>query len=238
MKKDEIFGFGLKFIDNFIGGLQNGLNMIYGIPGVGKSTFAYHFAKNITKMNKNVIYFDNDHAFNIDRFLQIARNDKNLLTKLIIFKPKSVNEFKLMIENLNKFNENIGGIVVDSIAMPYRVQFIDQSVRKMVGEMLNDVVRLRNFAEEHKLPVLLINQVYSNVIGGKKRYEMVGSENMKYLVPIILELNMENGKRVLRIIKHPTKPNAEFLFEIDDFGIKPYHKFMKKSITKFENLKK
>ncbi len=232
IRKNEIIGFGLRFVDNFVGGLQNGLNMIYGPPASGKTTFAYHFAINMILQNeKNVVYFDNDHAFNIDRFLQIAKGNKNILKRLILFRPKSVNEFKLMIENLNKIGE-MCAIVIDSIAMPYRVEFLNQSPKKMISEMLNDIVKLRNFAEEHNLPVLLINQIYSNVINGKKKYEMIGSENIKYLVPIILELDVDNNRRILKIIKHPTKPTSDFLFEIDELGIKPYHKFMKKQIKK------
>ncbi len=221
-------GFGLSFIDKFFsGGLNRGvINIFYGPPGVGKTTFSYHFLSNVLSREKGqVAFFDNDHGFNPSRFLQISRN-KSFLDRIIIFKPNSPEEFELQLNSLKKFKFN--AIVVDSIASLYRVEFYDKKTKIIVGKMSKALTTLRNYVEKNNAACFVTNQVYAKFENHFNKnqdanFDPVGGIMLRYLAFSLVELSFVENHRQIQIVKHSSLPKQKYLYDIDEYGIKPVY---------------
>ncbi len=194
---------GTKVMDDFLkGGYERDvITTIYGPPGCGKTTLCMLCLIGVARENKKVIYIDTENGFSVERLSQLAEGHKEILSKVMFLRPPDFEEQKKCIEKLDTLvNDKIGLIVVDTIAMLYRLELKDEGVHNVNRELGRQVSLLTNIAAKHKLPVLVTNQVYSD-FENKGKVNIVGGDLLKYGSKCMIELQNSTGgvkKAVLR----------------------------------------
>ncbi len=82
--------------------LPSTINTIFGPSGIGKTTFAYLFAKEELLKNRKVFYIDTENGFSIKRFIQIFPEfEKNKIFQQNFVRIK-VKDFKEQNEVLRR----------------------------------------------------------------------------------------------------------------------------------------
>ena len=179
------------------GGLPIGLiSEIVGPAGIGKTQFCICCAVNMihgTKNQKKVLYIDTELKLDVKRLVEIATKkfpDKvdteekinEFLTSILIGRPETVKELELELNNLQTtvIEENIGLIVIDSIASLIRKENLDnQDKEQFFAKQGNN---LNYIAEACQCFVLTTNQVTANYdlednISGNINTKMAGEFN-------------------------------------------------------------
>lgn len=213
------------------------ITTIYGPGGSGKTNFCILVAVSQAKKGNKVIYIDTEGGFSIDRIKQIAGEEhEKVLQNIFLLKPTSFKEQIQAFEQLNKQlkSGNISLIIVDSIAMLYRLELgdaiqskEDEQIRQVNRELAEQLRDLNEIARKQQIPVIVTNQVYGEFMseddfkaGKERRVAMVGGDLLKYWSKCIMELKNQKGKRTLVLKKHRSLPEKELEFEIINLGIK------------------
>jgi len=204
--------------------IQSGtITTIYGPGGSGKTLLCILLAEEVLKNKKNkIIYVDTEGGFSVERFLQVS-NDENILERMIFLKPKNFNEQKKDINHLVKIvKNNIKLIIVDTIAMQYRLELanrdVEEGFKKTNKELIRQISILTELARTKNIPVVLTNQVYTDLETGK--INMVGGEMLKYGSKCLIELmDLSEGYRQFILRKHRSLPEKSFTFKIINDGI-------------------
>jgi len=213
------------------GGYENDIiTTLYGPAGSGKTNLCLIAASNIASKGKKVIFIDTEGGFSVERLKQISNSEEKAENILIL----RATTFKEQCEAFNKLLENlknIGLIVVDSIAMLYRLE-LGSAASAKDEEKIHGVNRalarqlriLSEIARKKNIPVLVTNQVYSSFIKegeqSDSKVHMVGGDILKYWSKCLIELqSVSSGKRKAIMRKHRYMPEKEFSFNIIDRGI-------------------
>ncbi|MBD3262413.1 MAG: DNA repair and recombination protein RadB [Candidatus Altiarchaeales archaeon] len=182
----------------FGGGLRAGvLTQVYGPPGSGKTNLALIASAEIAKERK-VIYVDPEGGFSTDRMRQITQGAlHSVLDKILLVEPTTFEQQKKALERLEDLvpNEQAGLVVMDSIALLYRI--LEERDIRMYGRMLAQLLRI---ARKYEIPVLMTNQVYTNTDTGQ--ITPVGGQINNYWSKVIVELTSEGSRRFAVIRKH------------------------------------
>jgi len=220
------------------------ITTIYGPGGSGKSNFCILAATAQAAKGSKVIFIDTEGGFSSERFRQIHQGTeeeiKASLQNIFLIKPTSFQEqqkaFQQMLAHVKK--ESISLIIIDSIAMLYRLELgdaitaNDQNKISIVNRRLANQLRtLNEIARKQNIPVIITNQVYSkfetnnqqpttNDQATERRVSMVGGDLLKYWSKCIIELQNHYGKRKLILKKHRSMPRKELPFEIIGPGIR------------------
>ena len=141
---------------------------------------------------------------------------------MIFFKPTTFKEQKKVFDNLYKLvDDSVGLVVVDSIAMLYRLALgMAKEVCEVNAALGKQIATLTKIARKWQIPVVMTNQVYAD-FENKERVKMVGGDLLKYGSKCLIELKVggEGRKAVLR--KHRSlKEGKEINFEIVNEGIR------------------
>ncbi len=219
------------------GGYEAGIiTMIAGPPGSGKTNFVLLAACSQAKKGNKIIFIDSEGGFSVERVKQIVGEDyKDILKNFLILEPKSFEEQKKIFKNLLSTvkKENINLIIIDSMAMLYRLELGDAvnvgEKEKIMGVNREVAAQMRNLAEisrTQQIPILITNQVYKEFQSEKdleknKKNEirLVGGDLFKYWSKCIIELKLDGNKRKAVLLKHRSLPNKDLVFEIKDKGI-------------------
>ncbi len=199
---------------------------IYGPAGSGKTTLAILCAITITRLGKKVIYIDTEGGFSVERLMQICSSinldHKRILEKIIFLKPTTFEEQKQNFEKLkDMITDKIGLVVVDTIAMLYRLEIgKTKDVHDINRELGRQISFLSEITRKKNIPVLITNQVYAD-FEAKDRINIVGGDIVKYGSKCLIELQITpSGNRRLIIKKHRSiSEEKEILFKIVDGGI-------------------
>jgi len=215
---------GSKILDYMLNGgyEKDTITTIYGPSGSGKTNLALLAAISMVRNNKKVIYIDTEGSFSIERLKQIASDYKKIIGKLIFLKPVSFEEQKKDFEKLKDIVDNsIGLIIVDTIAMLYRLELgKSDEVYNVNLELGRQLSYLSEIARKKNIPVLLTNQVYAN-FEDKDKVNIVGGDLLKYGSKCLIELQTTpSGNRRCIIKKHRSiQPEKEIVFKIVEGGI-------------------
>ncbi|MEM4605553.1 MAG: DNA repair and recombination protein RadB [Candidatus Pacearchaeota archaeon] len=222
----------------FYGGYEKDvITTFYGPAGSGKTNLCILCSVSQAKKGNKVLFIDTEGGFSTERIYQILNKNKEetekVLKNTLVLSPTSFKEQEEIFKNLSKYLKNeISLIVVDSIAMLYRIELADaikteitseiQKVNKKLAEQLRT---LNEISRNRKIPILLTNQVYSlfpkNEEEQKEReVSMVGGDLLKYWSKCLVELKKSNEKRNLILRKHRSLPEKQIGFEIFDGGIR------------------
>lgn len=202
------------------------ITTIYGPAGSGKTVLCLLCAINVARTGKKVVYVDSEGGFSIERLKQISshinQDYKKILDNIIFLRPTSFAEQKKSFEKLKDIvNEKVGLIVVDTIAMLYRLELgKNEEVYDVNRELGKQISCLTEIARNKMIPVLITNQVYTD-FDNKDKVNIVGGDILKYGSKCLIELQITpNGNRRLILKKHRSlKDENEILFKIVDGGI-------------------
>jgi len=171
------------------GGYEKGIiTMIAGSPGSGKTNMAVLVACSQAKKGNKVIFMDTERGFSSDRVKQIVgENYQEILKNILLLEPSDFNEQKKLFATLNTQlkKEQISLIVVDSMAMLYRLELgdakdkegerfrdgrdtekerdreVDENVREINREVASQMKLLAEISKKQDIPIIITNQVYS-----------------------------------------------------------------------------
>ncbi len=213
------------------------ITMIAGPPGCGKTNFVILTACSQAKKGHKVIFIDTEGGFSVERVKQVvgAENFEKVLENILLLKPTNFEEQKRDFGKLLGLvkKEDIGLIVVDGMAMLYRLEIGDARNSKdeeKVQEVNREIAKqMRIFAEisrKQNIPILITNQVYLEFVseeefkkGVERSTNLVGGDLFKYWSKCIIELKNDAGKRKAVLLKHRSMPQKEISFIIKNEGI-------------------
>jgi len=236
--KDPKISAGSYELNRFLqGGYETDIiTTIYGPGGSGKSNFCIILATSQAKKQNKIIFIDTEGGFSSERFMQIHRGEKDQIEKdlqnILLLKPTSFQEqqkaFEEMLTHVKK--ESISLIIIDSIAMLYRLELADaieskdqEKIQKVNKNLANQLRTLNEIARKQNIPVVITNQVYSkfeNDNNTERQVSMVGGDLLKYWSKCLIELKNYSGRRKLILKKHRSLPIKELAFEIIGPGIR------------------
>ncbi|MEM2916107.1 MAG: DNA repair and recombination protein RadB [Candidatus Woesearchaeota archaeon] len=213
---------GTEVLDELLeGGYENdAITTIYGPAGTGKTNLALLAAVSMAQKGKKVIYIDTEGGFSIARLKQIVHNPKKVLNKIMFLRPTNFEEQKKAFAKLKNIKGGrIGLIVVDTIAMLYRLQRSNEDIHEVNRELGMQIGILNEICRKHRIPVVITNQVYSEF--ATNRVNMVGGDILKYGSKCLVELQaLASGWRKAILRKHRSiAGEKEALFRIVDKGI-------------------
>lgn len=219
------------------GGYEKGIiTMIAGPPASGKTNFVLLASCSQAKKGNKVIFIDTEGGFSSERVKQIVGEGyEEILKNILLLNPTSFDEQKkIFMKFLNRVKkENVGLIVVDGMAMLYRLELgdahkqkDDNKVKEINREVAKQMQILAEISRKQDIPVLITNQVYHEFLSEeewkkkiKPEANIVGGDLFKYWSKTIIELKNEDGKKRAILLKHRNMPKKELSFEIRDRGI-------------------
>ncbi|MEK6943223.1 MAG: DNA repair and recombination protein RadB [Nanoarchaeota archaeon] len=227
MSHDNRIPTGSRILDTMLeGGYEKDvITTIYGPAGSGKTCLCILCAVN-TARSKKVIYVDCEGGFSIERLKQISyhlkQDYKKIIDNIIFIKPTSFEDQKKAFDMLKEIiNEKIGLIIVDTIAMLYRLEFgKGEDIKDINRELGRQISSLTGLARKQSIPVIIANQVYSD-FDEKDKVNIVGGDILKYGSKCLIELQItQNGNRRLVLRKHRSiAEEKELIFKIVEGGI-------------------
>jgi len=215
---------GSSVIDSLLNGgyEKDVITTVYGPAGSGKTTLVLLAAISAATEGKRVIFIDTEGGFSVERLQQLTPDHQAILSKFIFLKPTTFEKQKVAFEKLRTLvADDIGLIVIDSIAMLYRLELgkaddvygINRDLGRQIG-YLTEITRKKN------IPILVTNQVYSN-FDERNKINMVGGDILKYGSKCLIELQKTPTKtRRLVLKKHRSLPeNKDAFFDIVETGL-------------------
>ena len=215
---------GSRILDKMLeGGYETDIiTTIYGPAGSGKTCLAILATILIARKGKKVIYVDTENSFSVERLKQIALDYKKLLDNIVFLRPTTFKKQAESIEKLNELvNDKIGLIVVDTIAMLYRIELgqatdvydVNSSLGKQIS-LLSEIARIKN------IPVLITNQVYAD-FENKDKVNIVGGDILKYGSKCLIELQItpQNNRRAILKKHRSIEQEKSIYFKIVHTGI-------------------
>lgn len=214
---------GSSVLDSFLeGGYETGIiTTVCGPAGSGKTTLCLLAAVEMARRGKKIIYIDTEGGFSVERLKQLSADYKEVLDKIVFLKPTSFKEQRRTFLKLRDVvDNNIGIIIVDTIAIFYRLELGDKSAYKTNKELGRQLCYLTEIARKRNLPVLITDQVYED-FEHKGKINIVGGDLLKYSSKCIIELqNFKAGTRRAVLRKHRSiREEKETQFKIVEKGL-------------------
>lgn len=214
------------------------ISTIYGPGGSGKTNVCMIAAVSQANKDKKIIYIDTEGGFSIDRVKQLlyGKTEKieQILQNILLLKPTTFQEQEKSFEQMLRYikNDNISLIIVDSIAMLYRLELGDaiktedpEKIREVNRKLARQLRTLAEIARKQNIPIIVSNQVYSQFTKHEQekkeiQVSMVGGDLLKYWSKCLIELQNIRGRRKMLLKKHRSLPEKSLDFEITNEGIK------------------
>ena len=203
---DELFG----------GGIEPGIiTMIYGESGTGKTNFCLQLSKEIGE-GKKVAYIDSE-GVSLERLHQICGDKyKKLVDNILFFKPNSMEDQEKSIKNIKKI-KNPGLLVIDTINLFYRMKLEDDKEAAM-RSFLRQMGTLQMIAREKNIPVIVIQQVYTDKQGEIKPFTHRETDHM--VKTLVRFDKVDIGIRSATIMKHRSQAEGKStIFKITSCGL-------------------
>jgi len=241
MTQEQKISSGSYELNKFLhGGFETDIiTTIYGPGGSGKSNLCIIAATSQAKKGGKVILIDTEGGFSSDRFRQVhggtTEEVQKDLQNVLLLKPTSFSEQEKDFEKLLSYVKkgNISLIIIDSIAMLYRLELgiaisakENEEIGKINRKLANQLRALNEISRKQNIPIIITNQVYSLFSKNEedqkleREVSMVGGDLLKYWSKCLIELQNSHGRRKLILKKHRSLPVKELDFEITNEGIK------------------
>ncbi|MBW2966247.1 DNA repair and recombination protein RadB [Candidatus Woesearchaeota archaeon] len=206
------------------------ITTVYGPAGSGKTLLCMLALLKTVESGKKIIYIDTEGGFSVERLKQLSSNYEKVLEKILFLKPTSFQDQKKAFEKLTQvINDKIGLVIVDTIAMLYRLELgKSDDVYEVNRELGKQLSYLSEIARKKQIPVLIANQVYSN-FEKKGEVNIVGGDLLKYSSKCLIELQaLSSGNRKAILKKHRSVSSEK----------QTTFKIVEKGISKIENQRK
>lgn len=222
-EKENKVSSGIDFLDRLLeGGYdQDIVTTIYGPSGAGKTNFCLLAMIRMAGTGKKIIFVDTEGGIAVERIKQITRHYEKVLQRVIFFRPVNFQEQDEVFLSLKRLaDEKIGLIVVDSVAMLYRLELgKKEDVYEVNSTLARQIATLVEIARRWKIPVLITNQVYAD-FENKEQVKMVGGDLLKYGSKCLIELMKFRNCCGLVLRKHRSLPEGlELKFRIGGKGV-------------------
>lgn len=212
---------GNKGLDNFLeGGYETDIiTTLYGPGGSGKTCLCLVSSVDVVRNGKKVIYIDTEGSFSLERLKQIAPDYKKILENILFLKPTTFEEQRKAFKKLKELvNYRIGLIVVDTIAMLYRIELgKSEEIYETNRELGLQISYLTEIARKKNIPILITNQVYSS-FDNRDQVKMVGGDILKYGSKCLIELQKKHKNRRVAILRKHRSIQEEKFFVFDIVG--------------------
>ena len=219
---------GSRVLDSMLDGgyEKDTITTVYGPAGAGKTLLCILCSIGVARAGKKVVYVDCEGGFSLERLHQISssikQNYAKILDNMIFLRPVSFAEQKKSFEKLKDIvNDRIGLIIVDTIAMLYRLEIgKNEDIRKVNRELGGQIAWLTEIARKKRIPVLIADQVYAD-FDNKEKVNIVGGDILKYGSKCLIELQITpNGNRRCILRKHRSiEEQKEITFKIVEGGM-------------------
>lgn len=205
------------------GGLESGcITNFYGPSASGKSNIAFVATASALASGKKVLFVDTEGGFSIERLHQVCNGASQMIgDNIILLEPKNWEEQKEAIKKIEAFKSGIGLVVVDSITALWRLAVNDNNAQTVNNELAYQLSLLSKIAREQNIPVLITNQVYSDIETGK--IELSSKNIVKWWSKNLIELMHagRSGCRIAIIKRARSLPEDKRIeFEICNEGLK------------------
>ena len=197
-------------LQTFLNILKPEILMIYGKAGTGKTTLASQLALQQAQQKKKVLFLDTEGGFSVDRLQQMAGEEwATLLDQIVVMRVQNFTEQYDRVSGIVPLMAKFGLVVVDTIGHYYRQELKKDATatNKLMDRQLHVL-----FEISKKVPVLLTNQVYGDVIN--HRVASIGGNMILKWCQTIIEL--QNDPRML-IMRKPEEKKQ--LFTIATRGV-------------------
>lgn len=210
MKEEGTITTGSDILDDLLkGGYETDIvTTIYGPSGSGKSNLA--MLALVANSDKKVFYVDTESGFSVSRLKQLTSEYEKVLDNTMLVTPGSLEDQGTTFEKLkNAVSKNVGLLVVDSIAMLYRLEVAKKrNVKEINQQLAEQIANLIRIARDQNVPVVVTNQVYSS-FENPDEVKLVGGDILKYGSKCLIELRKDNGTRTAVVQKHRSMPAGE-----------------------------
>jgi len=202
---------GCQSLDRLLGGgFESGIiTQVYGEAGSGKSNIAQQLSIQAVARGFRVIFIDTE-GFSPERFRQIAgEGARQVAGRILIFEPVSLEQQHSSIRDASRIaGRDTGLIVLDSATSLYRVLLESEDDRGVRRNLSAQMAELQELARRRRIPVLITNQVYTDIETGRLR--PLGGTALEHMCKAIvcLEKEGENLRRA-RLVKHRSLPEGE-----------------------------
>lgn len=205
------------------GGLESGcITNFYGPSASGKSNIAFAACASALAAGKKVLFIDTEGGFSLERLRQICNGTSQAIgEKIILLEPKSWEEQKDAIKKMESLKEGAGLIIIDSITALWRLAVNDSNAGAVNNELALQLSILSKLARELNIPVLITNQVYTDIDSGK--IELSSRSIVKWWSKNLVELMHagRTGCRIAIIKRARSLPEDKRIeFEICSDGLK------------------
>ncbi|MGB9631349.1 MAG: ATPase domain-containing protein [Candidatus Methanodesulfokora sp.] len=217
---------GVRSIDNILrGGIKAGsITEVYGRAGAGKSQFCFQMAVIAVDLGK-VIYIDTERGFSPSRLrdisLRFRKNPDEILSKILVFSPGSVNDLRASIRSARDFarKERISLLIVDSLLSIFRSEYVGLEMLAERQKQLSLVLKILREISSMGTSVLFTNHVIGKI---SESFEdlAAGGYIIGHFPDLVLWLRKGVGStRILRIVDSSELPEAEAVFTITKGGL-------------------
>ena len=164
------------------GGFEPGIiSTVYGPSGAGKTNVVLMTAITVASTGKKVIFIDTEGGYSVERLRQLCEDEEKVLGNILFLQPTTYKEQLETISKLPKLvNDKIGLIVIDSIAMLYRLELgareNPMDVNRELGLQLSYLTQI---ARTRDIPVLVTTQVYS-LFDEREKVAVSGGDLIRY----------------------------------------------------------
>lgn len=216
---------GCKPLDSLLGGSlpKRSITQFYGPAGSGKTNVCLQALHLCTKAGGKVIFIDTDGSFCKKRLEQICgSNLEKTLKNTYLFEINDFKEQTAALAAIDNLQTDL--IIVDSMTSLFRLETNNDTFHETSRALGKQLSALLRYARDKNIPILITNQVYSDMNTGKT--EPTGGDVLKYYSKVIIELQKEhNGVRRALLKKHVFRKDGEdTLFEITDKGLAEFKK--------------
>jgi DNA repair protein RadB len=208
------------FDDLLNGGYETDIvTTVFGPSASGKSNLAMLAAA--SHADGKVVFVDTESGLSVRRLQQLSEDAETVLENTMVLQPSSLDEQGAAFERLkNTLDESVNLVVVDSIAMLYRLEIAKHSDVKSTNQQLAEqIANLIRIARDKTIPVLITNQVY-NDFDEDESVNLVGGDILKYGSKCLIELHRDGDDRYATVRKHRSmREGKSAVFQIVDEGI-------------------
>jgi DNA repair protein RadB len=202
---------GCQGLDRLLGGgFESGIiTQLYGEAGTGKSNIVLQLAVQAVARGLRVILIDTE-GFSVERFKQIAGSGaEEAARKIIIFEPMSLEQQHISIRDASKLaGGDLGLVALDSATSLYRVLLEAEDNRPVRRTLTVQLSELQEMARKNRIPVVITNQVYTEIETGELR--PLGGTSLEHMCKAIIYLEKAGeGLRRARLMKHRSLPEGE-----------------------------
>jgi len=202
---------GCQGLDRLLGGgFESGIiTQLYGEAGTGKSNIVLQLAVQGGARGLRVILIDTE-GFSVERFKQIAGSGaEEAARKIIIFEPMSLEQQHISIRDASKLaGGDLGLVALDSATSLYRVLLESEDNRPVRRTLTVQLSELQEMARRNRIPVVITNQVYTEIETGELR--PLGGTSLEHMCKAIIYLEKAGeGLRRARLMKHRSLPEGE-----------------------------